>query len=45
MKPIIKGLSMGVLAMSLFLPSSTSFAAQNIENTGALPPFLKMVFI
>ncbi|MEK4503900.1 C39 family peptidase [Bacillus sp. FSL R12-0069] len=40
MTPIFKGLSMGILTMSLLLPSSTSFADENIapsqtENTGA----------
>ncbi|ARJ25767.1 hypothetical protein B7492_32545 (plasmid) [Bacillus mycoides] len=35
MKPIIKGLSMSVLAMSLLLPSSVSFADENIDSSQA----------
>ncbi|MDM5191193.1 hypothetical protein QUG02_26445 [Bacillus hominis] len=38
MKPIIKGLSMSVLAMSLLLPSSVSFADGNIDPSQAKKP-------
>lgn len=47
MKPIIKGLSMGILAMSFLLPSSVSFAEENIDSsrtekivTSSKPPSL-----
>lgn len=33
MKPIIKGVSMSVLAMSLLLPSTVSFADENIDSS------------
>ncbi|OQR53261.1 hypothetical protein [Bacillus sp. CDB3] len=35
MKAIFKGLSMGILTMSLLLPSSTSFAEENIDSVQA----------
>ncbi|WIY58774.1 C39 family peptidase [Bacillus arachidis] len=47
MKPLIKGLSMSVLAMSILLPSSVSFANENIDSsqtnktiTSSKPPSL-----